>query len=111
MRSSLRCRHPERPERITMIEQRLIEYKLIKRLTKLPSREATTDELCLLHNWQHVNFIRKTSTKSKELRHMSKKFDSVYLHPATYKCASLAVGSTLEVMALTIFERNIDQLG
>lgn len=86
-----------------MIEQRLNEYKLINRLTKLPSREATTDELCLLHNWQHVNFIRKTSTKNKELRQMSEKFNSVYLHPTTYKCASLAVGSTLQVCKSIIF--------
>lgn len=91
-------RHPERPERITKIEERLVEYKLRRRITKVPSRLATTDELCILHNWEHVNFIRKTSKKGKELRQIGQKFNSVYLHPATYQCASLAVGSVLEVI-------------
>lgn len=89
--------HPERPERVIKIEERFNEYKLIDRMTKLTTREATTEELCLLHSWQHVNFMRKTSTKSKELRQIGEKFNSVYLHPSTYKCATLAVGSTLEV--------------
>lgn len=91
-------RHPERPARITKIMERFNEYSLIERMTKLPSREATTEELCLVHEWSHVNFIRKTANRPKELHKLGQKFDSVYLHPATYKCASLAVGSTLEVV-------------
>lgn len=64
----------------------------------LKSREATTEELCLAHSWSHVNQIRKSSNGNKDLRKMGDKFNSIYLHPSTFKCAKLAVGSTLEVV-------------
>lgn len=64
----------------------------------LKSREATTEELCLAHTWRHVDFMRKSSNGKKDLREMGEQFNSIYLHPATFKCAKLAVGSTLEIM-------------
>lgn len=91
-------RHPERPERIIRIEERLHEYNLVDRMTKLSSRAATIEELCLVHTWKHVNMIRKTSTQTKELRELSNKFNSVYFNTSTYNSAILAVGSTLEVL-------------
>lgn len=70
----------------------------MNRLHKVKSREATTEELCLAHSWSHVNFIRKTSNVKKDLRELGGKFNSIYLHSSTFKCATLAVGSTLEVV-------------
>lgn len=91
-------RHYERPERITKIEEAFIEYNLMNRLHKVNSREATTEELCLAHSWLHVNTMRKTSNVKRDLRELGGKFNSIYLHPSTFKCATLAVGSTLEVV-------------
>lgn len=93
------CRHPERPERIIKIKEHLQEYKLIDRMSQVNSRIATTDELCLVHTWKHVNMVRKTSTHTKELRQLSDKYNSVYFNPSTYSSAILAAGSTLEVMS------------
>lgn len=64
----------------------------------LKSREATTEELCLAHTPRHVDFMRKSSNGKKDLREMGEQFNSIYLHPTTFKCAKLAVGSTLEIM-------------
>lgn len=92
------CRHFERPERITKIKEAFTEYNLNERMQKLASREATTEELCLTHTWSHVNAIRKTSNKNKDLQELGEKFNSIYFHEATFKCATLAVGSVLEVV-------------
>lgn len=88
----------ERPERITRIEEGFVDYKLKNRLHRIASREATTDELCLAHSFSHVNFVRKTALGKKDLRELGGKFNSIYLHPSTFRCATLAVGSTLEVV-------------
>jgi histone deacetylase 6 len=66
-------------------------------MKKLKSRHATTDELCLVHSRQHVNMIRKTVEKA-ELKENGDKFNSVYFHPKTYECATMAAGSVLEVV-------------
>lgn len=96
--NSLIHRHFERPERITRIKEAFNEYSLTERMQKLASREATTEELCLTHTWSHVNAIRKTSNKNKDLQELGEKFNSIYFHEATFKCATLAVGSVLEVV-------------
>lgn len=92
------CSHFERPERITKIIEAFTDYSLIDRMQKLASREATTEELCLMHTWSHVNAMRKTSNKNKDLQQLGEKFNSIYFHEATFKCATLAVGSVLEVV-------------
>lgn len=94
----LLCRHYERPERIIKIEEGFGEYGLKGRMHMLKSREATTEELCLAHSWDHVDFIRKSANGKRDLRKMGKQFNSIYLHPTTFKCAKLAVGATLEVV-------------
>lgn len=67
-------------------------------MSKLKSREATTEELCLKHTWTHVNEIRKTSNRNKNLRELGEKYNSIYFHETTFKCAKYAVGSALEVV-------------
>lgn len=95
---SYRCRHYERPERITKIREAFGEYKLLNRMELLSSRQATTEELCLTHSWSHVNDMRKTSGRNKDLRELGDKYNSIYFHQATYDCATLAAGSVLKVV-------------
>lgn len=73
-------------------------------MQKVASREATTEELCLTHTRSHVNAIRKTSNTNKDLQELGEKFNSIYFHEATFKCATLAVGSVLEVVDKVINE-------
>lgn len=68
------------------------------------SREATLDELQLVHELKHVNYMQEVSSQTdlseegriKTEKNIKKMFKSVYIHPQTYKCASLAAGSVLQ---------------
>lgn len=88
--------HPERPERIQAINERFREFGLLDRVTKLDSRVANTDELCLAHTAKHVDFIRQ-SVERTELREIGEEYNSVYFHQKTFECAAIAAGSVLQV--------------
>lgn len=89
--------HPEQPERIRKIYEMHQDYKLLDRMQQLPSRTATTDEICLAHTRAHVNAIRRIGERD-ELQDMGAKYNSVYFHPKTFDCATLAAGSVLQVV-------------
>ncbi|XP_062700271.1 histone deacetylase 6 isoform X2 [Aedes albopictus] len=89
--------HPEQPERIAKIYTRHEEYKLLSRMKRLKPRHATTTELCMVHSRQHVNVIRRT-VEREEMKQVADQFNSVYFHPKTFECATLAAGSVLQVV-------------
>lgn len=64
----------------------------------LKSREASNEELCLIHTSSHVKNMRKISTQNKNMQEIGDTYNSIYFHETTYKCATLAVGSVLEVV-------------
>lgn len=64
----------------------------------LESREATDVQLSLAHSWSHIDFIRKSSNGRNDLREMGERFNSIYLHPTTFRCAKLAAGATLNIV-------------
>lgn len=88
--------HPEKPERLEAIVNRFAEHGLFDRMKRINSRSATTDELCSAHTRQHVNLIRRTVERD-ELFEIGEKYNSVYFHPKTFDCATLAAGSVLQV--------------
>ncbi|XP_037919448.1 histone deacetylase 6 isoform X1 [Hermetia illucens] len=96
--------HPEHPDRIKKIRDRHVEYGLFHRMQKLSSRYATTDELCLAHTRAHVNLIRR-SCERNELREIGDTYNSVYFHPKTFECATLAAGSVLQVVDNVLNEK------
>ena len=51
-------RHPECPERVTAMIERIQEIGLWDQVTHLPARDATEDELRLAHSADHVKRIR-----------------------------------------------------
>ncbi|XP_037882167.1 histone deacetylase 6-like [Glossina fuscipes] len=89
--------HPEQPKRIHKIYEMHGEYRLLERMQRLSSRSATVDEICLAHTRAHVNLIRRISGEDK-LQNVDTKYNSVYFHPKTFVCASLAAGSVLQVV-------------
>lgn len=89
--------HPERPERISTIKSRFVEYNLLERMKALEARAATEEELLLVH-WQlHIDSMKEI-VKSKDLHKASYKFNSVYFHPSTFECAAISAGSVLQVV-------------
>ncbi|KAH8266823.1 hypothetical protein KR026_004810 [Drosophila bipectinata] len=91
--------HPEQPFRIESIHQMHKDYALLDRMKQLSARAATTDEICLAHTRSHVNSVRRLLGRDpEELNQLGATYNSVYLHPRTFDCATLAAGSVLQAV-------------
>ncbi|KAF9198352.1 Histone deacetylase hda1, partial [Haplosporangium sp. Z 27] len=90
--------HPEDPRRIWRIFHALVEAQIPKRMIKIPSREATMEELHLVHTKDHVEKITKTAGLNKdELLKMANSYNSIYLNNSSAFCARLSCGSLIEL--------------
>lgn len=100
--------HPEDPRRIMEIFNELAEAGLVETpshhpadpdfsLWRINARPATEEEICLVHTRDHYSRVREYQNFSQEiLNEMASDMDSVYLHPATFTCASLSAGGAIE---------------
>ncbi|XP_041801487.1 histone deacetylase 6 [Chelmon rostratus] len=91
--------HPESPDRVTSIMKELERGDLLSRCVRVEPREATEEELLLAHTKHYVDLIKSTQMMTdSELHALSEKYDSVYLHPESYKVCVSAVGSVLQLV-------------
>ncbi|XP_076053921.1 histone deacetylase 6 isoform X2 [Oratosquilla oratoria] len=91
--------HPEKPQRIQNIYQRLLEFELVDRCKVLQSRKAKKEELELVHSKSHVKLMSELrSMKPRELHQMQYNYNSIYFHPDTNQAALLAAGSILQAV-------------
>lgn len=91
--------HPESPERVQRIMMELEKQELLSRCTRVPPREATDEDLLLIHSQEYIDLMRSTGSMTEtELRALSDKYDSVYLHPDSFSVALLSVGSVLQLV-------------
>ncbi|XP_058499299.1 histone deacetylase 6 isoform X1 [Solea solea] len=91
--------HVESPDRVTSIMKELQTQELLSLCVTVKPREATEQELLLVHTKQYVDVMRSTQTMSEsELHTLSDKYDSVYLHPESFQVCVLAVGSVLQLV-------------
>ncbi|KAB2569649.1 Histone deacetylase HDA1 [Lasiodiplodia theobromae] len=100
--------HPEDPRRIMEIFNELAEAGLVETPThhvpdpdfslwRINARAATEEEVCLVHTRDHYARVKAYQEYSQEtLNEMASDMDSVYLHPATFSCASLSAGGAIE---------------
>nr|XP_010341644.1 polyamine deacetylase HDAC10 isoform X5 [Saimiri boliviensis boliviensis] len=89
----------ERPERLTAALDRLRKCGLEQRCLRLSAREASEEELGLVHSPEYVSLVRETQVLGKEeLQVLSGQFDAIYFHPSTFHCARLAVGAALQLV-------------
>jgi acetoin utilization deacetylase AcuC-like enzyme len=90
--------HPECPERILEIFKVLLNRGLIQRMTAVPSREATLDELTMVHTSQYLQSLEwHLRGPPGLLKSLGAQSDSVYYNQHTLHCAKLAAGSTIEL--------------
>ncbi len=62
----------------------------------LPSRRATDEEILLIHDPIHLDFMKSIPDKpQKELNKMAERLDSIYINPDTLDCSLLSAGSLL----------------
>uniref|UniRef100_A0A8C6WN44 Protein deacetylase HDAC6 n=1 Tax=Neogobius melanostomus TaxID=47308 RepID=A0A8C6WN44_9GOBI len=91
--------HPECPERLERIMEELEKQELLSRCIRVQPREATDNELLLIHSQKYVDLMRSTQTMTeRDLKSLSENYDSVYLHPDSFSVAALAVGSVLQLI-------------
>lgn len=110
--------HPEDPGRIEYIftkfkkaglvfmgsESEALELKRSNPtlyMWRIPSRQATEQEICLVHLPQHYAWVRRLSTKTtEELRRITKTLDagreSIYVGSMTYEAALVSAGGAIE---------------
>jgi acetoin utilization deacetylase AcuC-like enzyme len=82
--------HVERPERVTAILQHLGRCALLPRLAPLAARDATDDEIALVHDRAYIEAVREASRRGGGW------FDAdTYLNPRSYAAAVRAVGGVM----------------
>ncbi|KAF9189329.1 Histone deacetylase hda1 [Haplosporangium sp. Z 11] len=90
--------HPEDPRRIWRIYDALNTGHCTERMVKVTSREATVEELSLVHEADHIENITKTTVMNKdELLKMANSYNSIYLNNSSAFCARLSCGSLIEL--------------
>uniref|UniRef100_A0A670JWF8 Protein deacetylase HDAC6 n=1 Tax=Podarcis muralis TaxID=64176 RepID=A0A670JWF8_PODMU len=99
---------PECPERLVAIRDKLLQCGLLERCIPVEVRRRGAgggkEELRgwlshIFNSPEYLALMKSTETMSEaELRSLSDTYDSVYLHPNSYRCACLAAGSVLQLV-------------
>ncbi|XP_077080161.1 protein deacetylase HDAC6 isoform X2 [Siphateles boraxobius] len=91
--------HPECPARVSTVMETLETEGVLGRCVRVEARAVTEDELLLVHTKDYVELMKSTQEMTEEeLKTLSDKYDSVYLHPEFFTSACLAVGSVLQLV-------------
>ncbi|KAL2170900.1 hypothetical protein VTG60DRAFT_4304 [Thermothelomyces hinnuleus] len=110
--------HPEDPSRIEYIMRtfkknglvftgsdaeliRIIQTEPTKYMWRIPAREATKEEICMVHHPGHFLWVEALSRKStQELRELSTRMDqgrdSLYVGSMTYEASLISAGGAIE---------------
>lgn len=90
--------HPECPDRIRVIWNKLRTSGLIERCVLLNTKEAEDKFIQSVHSKSHVELIRTISSKRFDSRRdrIAAKYNSIYFNKGSSEAAYLAAGSVLE---------------
>ncbi|KAF5730197.1 histone deacetylase 5 [Tripterygium wilfordii] len=91
--------HPENPNRIRAIWNKLLTNNIPQRCVVLNAKEAEEKHLTYVHSRNHVNLIRNISSKQFDSRRnkIASKLNSIYFNEGSSESAFLAAGSVVEV--------------
>ena len=91
--------HPEQPLRIKQIFETIQNYGLLDRVSHLPTRKATKEELNLLHDKEHIDAMEAIEEMGQDQREKKgDSYDSIYFNEYSYNSALLAAGNLLNVV-------------
>ncbi|KAK3526134.1 hypothetical protein QTP70_016109 [Hemibagrus guttatus] len=89
----------EVPERLTVSYDALKCRGLDRRCVGVPTRQATDEEILLVHSKEYLEAVKQTPYMSLEdLLTFTQQYGDVYFHPNIYHCAKLAVGAALQLV-------------
>ena len=89
--------HPERPDRLRAIRQHLSAVGLWQRCDEMAAREATAEELELIHSAAHCRTVKGHCEREEDFR------SDTYAVERSYEAALLSCGSVVE-MAVAVAE-------
>nr|XP_033490307.1 polyamine deacetylase HDAC10 [Epinephelus lanceolatus] len=89
----------EVPDRLTVSHEALIKTGLADRCVSVPVREATDEDILLVHSEEYLEAVKKTPCMTLEdLKEFTLQYGDVYFHPNIYHCAKLAAGAALQLV-------------
>ncbi|XP_052179798.1 histone deacetylase 5 isoform X2 [Diospyros lotus] len=91
--------HPEMPDRILTIWEKLQSALIHQRCVVLSAKEAEDEYIAAVHTRKHIDLIKNISSRKFESRRkkVAAKFNSIYFNEGSSEAAYLAAGSLLEV--------------
>ncbi|KAF5933934.1 hypothetical protein HYC85_030105 [Camellia sinensis] len=91
--------HPENPNRILSIWNKLQSSGIPQRCVVLSAKEAEDKYIAAVHTKNHIDLIKTISSKKLDSRRhrIAAKFNSIYFNEGSSEAAYLAAGSVLEV--------------
>jgi acetoin utilization deacetylase AcuC-like enzyme len=93
--------HVECPERVEAILNHFKKQGLMERLTPLPARDATVDEIALMHGRAYIEIVREVTERGGGW------FDAdTYLNGLSYPAAVRAVGGVLAAVEALLAGRD-----
>ncbi|KAI4365858.1 hypothetical protein MLD38_021806 [Melastoma candidum] len=91
--------HPENPDRIRVIWDKLQASGITRRCEILNAKEAKDMQISLVHGKDHVNLVRNISSKQYNSRRnkIASRWNSIYLNEGSSEAAYVAAGSVIEL--------------
>ncbi|KAL6995076.1 Histone deacetylase 5 [Sarracenia purpurea var. burkii] len=91
--------HPENPNRILAIWDKLQSAGISQRCVVLSAKEAEDKYIAAVHTKKHIDLIKNISSKmfDKRRERIAAKYNSIYFNEGSSEAAYLAAGSVLEV--------------
>uniref|UniRef100_A0A5B7BC80 histone deacetylase n=1 Tax=Davidia involucrata TaxID=16924 RepID=A0A5B7BC80_DAVIN len=91
--------HPENPNRIRAIWNKLESAGIPQRCVVLKAKEAEDKYIASVHTKNHIDLIKNISSKKFDSRRdrTAAKFNSIYFNEGSSEAAALAAGSVIEV--------------
>src|SRR5437660_32550 len=91
-------KHPEQPNRISHIYNKLKSNDRTNKCTEIKIRPATEDELLTTHKKEHLDEMKKISeSDDKTLDILENKYNSIYFNKHSYDSALLSCGGVIEL--------------
>jgi acetoin utilization deacetylase AcuC-like enzyme len=82
--------HPERPQRLTAIVERLTAVGWLDRMVPIPVRAATVEQVCRVHDREHVEWLREVSRGGGSMLDLD-----TYCSRGSFEAAMLAAGAAI----------------
>ncbi|CAI9281499.1 unnamed protein product [Lactuca saligna] len=93
--------HPENPDRIRAIWNKLMSAKIPQRCVVFDAKEVEDKYIAAVHTSNHINLIKTISSKklASQRDRIAAKLNSIYFNEGSSESAYLAAGSVLDVAA------------